>query len=450
MGHHARLSPSNHRWVHCPASISLEKGYPRTNHPAAVDGTGSHLLLELCIQTKNPTVKATQFLHQTIGEGHEDKLEGWFVDAERCKRVQVALDYLTKRDEELEGVSVTAESKSDIGRYFGRDDWYGTVDVTLKTISPRVVEVIDYKDGFQYVDVNSNSQLIAYAAGKLAPYLYDANGVPTTFAACPVKTIRMTIIQPKITANPVRHITMSIDQLWRAAEELAKKAALTDADDSSPVAGDHCQWCQHKTECVAYLGQNKEGMQALETVQASLPTIAAAIDSTIITDKIKTGDIDVTKMDSETLSKILDAAPSINAMIQNAKEELTTRVKRGESGFGYAMNKGRKAKKWAMDEDTIEKKLKGTRMFKLDDVRPRSFISPAQALKKEGLTERQILRIREELITETTGEPSLVKSKLHAKPSNNEMFGDLQNGGKVDPQLPTVDPTPVYSADSFL
>ena len=49
MSGHARLSPSSSRWVHCPGSIREEAGYEDVSGEAAIDGTGSHLLLEECL-----------------------------------------------------------------------------------------------------------------------------------------------------------------------------------------------------------------------------------------------------------------------------------------------------------------------------------------------------------------------------------------------------------------
>ena len=61
---HARLSPSAaHRWSKCPGSVQEEAKYPDVSGDAAVDGTGSHLLLELCILNDK---KAVDFEGQII------------------------------------------------------------------------------------------------------------------------------------------------------------------------------------------------------------------------------------------------------------------------------------------------------------------------------------------------------------------------------------------------
>ena len=49
---HAKLSPSSaHRWSRCPGSVALEAKYPDNSGPAALDGTRTHMLLEMCLVT---------------------------------------------------------------------------------------------------------------------------------------------------------------------------------------------------------------------------------------------------------------------------------------------------------------------------------------------------------------------------------------------------------------
>jgi len=154
MSSHARLSPSNHRWPLCPGSVREEQNYPDVAGEAAIDGTGSHLLLEMCLDNNVPAI---QYDQQIIGANDPEHPSGWLVGIERCQRVQMCLDYVERRVSELKEqypgctVTVEAESKSDPGGMFGRDDWKGTCDVTIicrndHTGEVPFIETIDYKD----------------------------------------------------------------------------------------------------------------------------------------------------------------------------------------------------------------------------------------------------------------------------------------------------------------
>ncbi len=75
MGNHAKKSLSaSPRWSRCPGSIREEKKYPNTSSSAAVDGTGSHVLLECILRGKVRKVrggrfaKTTSYLGETIGK----------------------------------------------------------------------------------------------------------------------------------------------------------------------------------------------------------------------------------------------------------------------------------------------------------------------------------------------------------------------------------------------
>ena len=95
---HAQLSPSRaHRWMACPGSIREESKYPETTGPAAIDGTHTHTLLELCI--KNDLADPQKYVGATLKD-HEGE---FVVDAERARRVMVAIDYIRNRVKEYNG-----------------------------------------------------------------------------------------------------------------------------------------------------------------------------------------------------------------------------------------------------------------------------------------------------------------------------------------------------------
>lgn len=409
---HARLGPSNHRWPNCPGSVREESKHPNTAGDAAIDGTGSHILLEECL--KNDLL-ATDYLGQVIGKGHHDKPEGWLVKPDRTHRVGQALAYIERRKEELSGlVHVTPESTSNPGEWFGRLDWWGTVDITIEAVSDGVLEIADYKDGRSYVSEKNNSQLISYAAGMLAPYLFVGQKEPTfpDFVHCKIKTVRMTIIQPK-TGTPIRYQDMSAEELWSHAKRLAAAAALTDDPDAPLFDGDWCTWCRHgrSGNCAA---KTKNALQGVSKMFEN-----GTGDSLL--EHLMTGKKSVADMSNDEISQIKDAFPAIHEMEKQVMAEMESRLDLGQQVPGYGFGTGKSSKVWVDDPETVAKKLKGMR-FKKDDIYPSSLISVAQALKAEHLTDRQKKSI-EKLYEVKPGKRTIVRSNQAEKSTAQDMFG---------------------------
>lgn len=376
MAKHARLGCSDTRWPHCPGSIRECAQYPDTTSKAAIDGTGSHELLELAL-TK--MVHAHEFIGQNIAKGHEDMPGGWLVNETRANRVQIALDYVYgKLNSFGEKRFLETEGFSDPGIKYGREDWWGTCDVTL--FHDGVLEVIDYKDGFTYVNENT-TQLIGYSIGKTE--LYKHLGV---------HTVIKTIIQPK-TSNPIRSVTHSVEVNDMLGQTLANAAILTDDPNASLVSGDHCKWCDHKPNCEA---RNK---QAVATIN---------------------GPTDPRQMTAQQLADAMDAIPLIETFLDGVEKEAKIRINNNVAIPGYAMVEGsRPHAKW-IDTESALKKLT-TMGFKLAERLPSTPITPAQALKREGLTKSQIKRI-ERLIVRDSGK---LKLKKVSQKNRKDLFQDM-------------------------
>ena len=402
MGEHARLSPSNHRWPHCPGSIREEANYPDTSNPASIDGTGSHLLLEMCLEHDTD---AKSFINETIGVDHEDRPQGWLVKKDRCERVQVCLDYVMRRKKELGddypecSIIIHSEKRSNPGRayhpilYVGsRDDWWGTVDITIliqyKDTTTCLIEVIDFKDGRTFVSEKDNSQLIAYAFGQYI-FGYDND-------------IRLTIIQPKTTPS-TRYIDIQPKELINSINELGTAAILTD-DPDAPLVPDnkngkgYCRWCKHKGNCEAVKDKLKEGFNM---------------------------DIfgDITKMSSDDLGKLVDKEASVLDIFTNAKEEVQSRIEKGDTVPGYAMKPGNNNKEWNINDDDLYKLLIAKKLKK-DEIYIPKLISPTQALNHDGLTDRQ----KESLEKHIIFKPGKVKLKAVSREVQKtavDMFSDI-------------------------
>ena len=403
---HARLSPSNKRWPKCAGSVREEAKYPpQPAGAAAIDGTGSHVLLEMCIKSGD---SADMHIGETIGINHPDKPGGWTVDQQRAQRVNNCLDHIDNRVKELKiqfphhDVSIESESQSNPGAMFGRNDWYGTCDVTIIVTDPFTerllhLETIDYKDGREFVPVEDNSQLISYAGGKL--FGRWEPGYP--------QQIRITIVQPK--TNPVvRFADYTTETFTPVLNELANAANRTDDPDAPLIAGEHCQWCTHKPHCTAGVS---DSIELLETINE---------------DVVKTLLTDVTTLAAVELAKLMDARPAIEAVFAQVEEELQHRVEQQlpeAMNVGYEMRPGRESKKWAEDNDVIIKMLRA-RGFKKPDYYPEKLVSPAQALQFPNLTDAQRETILKKYIKTIPGKSKLTRVR-HTKPDVNTMCGDI-------------------------
>jgi hypothetical protein len=398
-GNHARLSPSNHRWTYCPGSVREEEKYEKIVSTSAVDGTGSHLLLELCL---NQGVEAKEYIGRIIGINHEDKPGGWLIANDRAERVQMCLDYIERRKEEIKvefpnSLNIYSETKSNPGIKNGRDDWWGTVDVTLmvldKARNPLLIEVIDLKDGRGYVDVNDNPQLISYLAGKVyerCKYLDD----------CP--ELRITIVQPK--TNPcIRYQDLTIDHLHCLMNSLSEAAKLTDNPDAVLIAdtekNQYCKWCSHKNNC-----QARKNL-TIERLKMFIDEKETSVNTSFF-DSVEQMFKDVTLISDDSLSQLLDSEAIITDIFYRVREEIEQRILAGIKVPGYAILPGRTIKKWKIEEAELVKILKA-RKFKKEDIYLSNLISPSQFLNSSLLTQLQKEKIEKEYIEVVPGKESL-------------------------------------------
>lgn len=419
-GAHARLGPSDKTWPNCPGSPRVNADYEDIAGAAAIDGTGSHELLELCLKNG---VRAESYDGQIVGANHPDNPMGWLVSPDRIERVQEGLDYVSRRYAELTAeypnctIRITSESKSDPGAHIGRDDWWGTVDITMEVINSSNIlvylEVIDYKDGRGWVDVKGNTQLLSYLIGKID-------------LSAGVYPCRITIVQPK--TNPsVRYDDISAGNLRYQFETLKDAAAATDDPNAPLVPGDHCTWCKHgrAKNCTA------KSEQSLERIGPMTENISGGSLFEIIEQTFG----DITAMDSGKLEELADAKPGLMEVFERVNIELQRRVDDPDDNTvtGYAMLPGRSSNNWVKDpdktdeenEEIIFKILKGCRLKK-GDIYPAKLITPAAALKLDILTKDQKQRITKKCIVNTAGKKTLQKVRQSAEPVDAAaMFSDI-------------------------
>lgn len=427
---HAKLSPSaRHRWGACPASVRVSAQYPEgtRSSPAAIDGTHSHTLLEYCIRNKVAP-------KNTVGALFHDHDGQFSVDAERAKRVAVAFDYVMGLVEKDPSAKLYTEVQVNPFHLVQRDDMLGTIDVCIITDS--VLEVIDYKDGVNPVEVVDNPQLEQYLVGMVAGLMLKGEKIPATAL--------MTIIQPKASikgAPVIAHHAMTISEvIGRIAPKLIEEGKATDDPASAFIPGEkQCSYCPHRANCSAATAHalGKAGIK-FDNKEADDP-------KEIIKEVLKA---EPDKASDDELREIIEAAPLLRKMVEVAEAEATRRIMSGHTIPGLKMVRGNGRREWAKGNDEVAETLVRMGVPK-SEVWKTTLISPAGTdnlrwtkTKRDGtvetkeLSERQRGVLTSELIRKTEGKLTIV-SEADSRPAVD--FGNI---GEMFGAVPAATPAP--------
>lgn len=409
MSTHAPLSPSSaYRFMRCPGSVREQAKYPeKPSGPGAIDGTHTHTLLEACL--KQNLLDPASLVGTTLTD-HEGS---FIVDADRAKRVKVALDHVAG----IGGVStVIAEQRVNPAHLIGRDDMSGTVDIQVHTFD--TLHIIDYKDGMNEVVAKDNEQLELYALGVLAGFKLPVN------VDYPFEFVTMTIIQPKLVmkgGNPITSHTMTVREVLDLIPKYVVGGAAVDKPDAPLVPGDkQCKYCR-ASGCSA---RAQEALKMSGIVFNSVIPAGTVVTNQVLDDVMSSGfqpiapsvsdqvaAQDPASMTADQLRQILEAAPLIRQTIEQAEAEAQRRLEAGMSVPGLKLVYGRGSQAWSIPEDQVVEKLKGMGVPK-HAVYKTSVVSPAQAkkltwTKRDGttkqLSERQLKTLETEYIAKLGG-----------------------------------------------
>lgn len=397
MSTHYTLSPSSaYRWMRCPGSVREQAKYPEPpSGPGAIDGTHSHTLLEHCVKADLADPMGM------VGVKMKDHEGEFVIDAERAKRVKVVIDYVKQKVEALsfmfgEKATVMPERRVNPEHLLGRPDMAGTADITIRCGT--FTEIIDLKDGMNAVEAKHNEQLELYGLGGLADYKLPIN------VEYPVKQVKLTIIQPKLAVKGLPVVTshdMSTTEVLALIPRYVSGAAATDRPDAPLVPGEkQCRYCR-ATGCSA---RAAAGMAA---AGVSFPVLTPAV----VDASTQVAEQDAGSMTNERLVQIIEAAPLMRQMIENAEAEAQRRLEAGQSIKGLKLVNGRGSQAWKLPEDQIAEKLKGMGLPK-EAIWATKLITPAQVKEvtwtnRKGetkqLTERQKKTAETEYIEKKKG-----------------------------------------------
>jgi hypothetical protein len=399
---HAKLSPSKrHRWALCPGSIREEAKYPdERSGAAAIDGTHTHTVLEHC--TKAGLADPTSM----VGVKMKDDDGEFVIDADRAARVKVAIDYLKTRQAESLGMAqIVSEERVNPQWLVSRDDLDGTVDAQLHDRLNEVVEIIDYKDGMNDAWDSAILQMEQYAVGVLAS-LKIARPNPYPF-----KTVRMTVIQPKLAlkgGKAIRSVDYPVAQvLDEVARDLVIEASATDNPQAPLVPGEsQCKYCRAKGGCAALAGNvmKEVGIMFQPVVTETLDVAQQSADK------------DPAQMDDQQIRQIMEAAPLMRQLLEGVEKEALRRLESGNPIPGLKLVHGRGSRAWTLPEEEMAEKLVKMGIPKTA-IYETKLVTPAKAEKltwekrdgtKVSLTDRQLKRMEQEYVAKLAGKLTVV------------------------------------------
>lgn len=374
---HAKLGPSAaHRWLHCHASVTLEKAFPDEESEFAKEGTAAHALAEWCLREGVAP-------EEMIG----DELEGWVVDRDMAHHVADYVDYVRGVHAETHGSVLLVEQRMEF------TDWvpggFGTSDAVI--IGDGLCHVIDLKFG-QGVKVNAyrNEQAMLYA---LAAW--------QTFGSIyTIDTFVLHIHMPRL--DSISEYTISVSDLLKWAEEVVKPAAAkAAAGDMTFAPGEkQCRFCKARATCKALAKHNYElALGKFDDLdEPATPTEPALLSV-------------------DEIAKLLPRLSMLKQWAGDVEEYASSVLAKGGVIPGYKLVEGRANRQWANEREATEKLewLLGPDAFVT------KLISPSQAEKALGRAKAGEIT---DLVIKPRGKPSLAPEH-DPRPSYGESAVDL-------------------------
>lgn len=240
---HAVLSASSSsKWLHCTPSARLEQYITEqqgdTTTVYAEEGRKAHAWAEKILNTdgqdeleevhnrlKDESPDMAEYLQAYMDFVAEQSIGALRAAAQECKKTR-HYNYLKYIEQRVDF-----------------SDWvpngYGTADCIV--FGGDVLHIIDLKYGEGVrVEAAGNTQLRLYALGaySLISLLYD------------VKTVRMSIVQPR--RDHIATAELSAQELLRWGEEIRNSADKAWRGEGNFTAGVHCTFCKARSRCKTY------------------------------------------------------------------------------------------------------------------------------------------------------------------------------------------------------
>ena len=314
---HSKLSFSaRHRWRACPISVHLSANIASSpGGPAAQEGTAAHLIAEWYVRQhyRLPFADGTQVPSgdpppTAIPDGLSVKDPAvWHEQLRKHGRDYLAfIQSLIPADETQAYVSV--ESPVNIRSI--HPQLFGTLDLRIWLPLRQHLIVVDYKYGFQDVDVGTlldpNAQLAAYAIASIETLTQ------------PLKRITLVVYQPRVPlGEPAKMLDLPPEWIEQERRKLREEVTAVE-NPGAPRPGEHCRYCPAKGVCPAV-------HNALQT----------ALDA-------YAGGRNILAMSDDEIIALWSARKAVETLMEDVDERARGLAKQGDKRFKVTVQEGRR------------------------------------------------------------------------------------------------------------
>lgn len=380
---HTKRSPSQaKRFLSCAGALALCDSLPENQRNqttvAALLGTAAHAIIERCLREGSHPEDYRDRIVLIVGDGDEGVSilrpnaktpradEKFFiVDSDIIDGAEMMTTYVRQRCKELGVKESELQLETRTNPLPERDDTSGTADVTIDAF-PVLLEVVDYKNGYNVVEHEDNEQLLAYLLGK---------ALEDDFAH---EEYKITVVQPNApheegrirSFSATKEELLAFQKRYRAGIEKCEKAEtefeaatgkkgdvnkLTEWEEKWLKAGDHCLFCDAQAVCPA--------RRKLAEDQAQ---IDFADEPRELQFKQREADV----------ARILAWADQMDALIRAATNYAIRSLQSGHKVPGFKLVRGKSNRKWVdRPADKIVETLIGEGFFKNSE-REKLFTKP--------------------------------------------------------------------------
>lgn len=317
-GQHAPLAPSSAPiWGFCSGSVVAAMSVPNVESQATREGTAAHWVgLDQCLTAWKQTDGGAPSCSQWIGQTAPN---GVVIDEEMAEGAQVLVDDVLAVCQEHGALQALKLEHRVHMPQIHEQNW-GTLDAAIPLLDKYLIYVYDYKHGHGEVNAEGNLQLIDYMAG-----LY--NELQINGSMDELITVVFRVVQPFCYGKngPVDEWRVKLSNLRGYFNQLNGKAHDAYLNPTF-TAGAHCRRCPAVGRCA--------------TARRMGYSVLRHVNEPYLIDDMNAHDLAVER------EMLLAASAGLKGRLAAIEDDLSHRIKAGETGSGLAVEATQGRLKW--------------------------------------------------------------------------------------------------------